>query len=727
MRVIVGQAEDIDTLKAVRRVIFQCQTQLAGQIPHAAILMAGVEYDHAIVLQAVQATFPELPLAGCTTAGEMASADGFSDDSLVLMLFCSGQLTFGVGLGTSLARHPDDAVARALEMARGNLPGPEQLCLVFCEGVSAPAHEAVQSLNRKVARGCPVFGGVAAHPWHLETQTRQFCNHEVHEDAIVVLLIQGPVAYRFSVSNSWQPVGKQAPVAACAGSEVRMIGDQPALDFYRHYLGPHAHPVLEFPLAVHSPESRRFYILAPLGYDEQTGGVRFAVPIQEGQIVQLTEVTRERMISDVRQTLAAEVAVTEDDWQPAAGLVFSCATRKHILGTQTTEEIALLQSHLPAGIALAGFYSFGEISPLESAGSSLLHNCTFVTLLLGERLGAGKPAAAAPPNVSSHAAPAKTLSADDLRRRVAFLERKLERSEFYRQRLEFHKDLSASLLRKINREINQARLEIKRKSDLLRHTLALADEIQRNLLPAEAPWSPFFDIAGQSLFCSETGGDYFDYLQVADRSDGNIGVVVGDVSGHGVEAALLMTTVRALLRLSIARGGALDQIVNDVNRHLAEDVGQSGRFMTLCLLRLLPENGEMEWVRAGHEPAVWYDPACDRLVELMGAGTALGVDAGIRFSLNRQAGLAPGQIVFLATDGLWETRNPQGAFFGKQAVHDIIRQNSQAPAAVIVEKLLEGMNRFRGPNPLEDDVTLVVIKIKSLPEMTPAGHWYPSI
>ncbi len=727
MRVVVGQAEDIDTLKAVRRVIYQCQTQLAGDVPRAAILMAGVEYDHVLVLQALQAAFPELPLIGCTTAGEMASASGFSDDSLALMILCSRQLTFGVGRGLSLSLDPEAAVDRALTMARGSLPGPEQLCLVFCEGISAPAHEAVQALNQKVAAGCPVFGGVAAHPWHIETQTRQFHNHEALADAIVVLLIHGPVAFRFSISNSWQPVGKRAPVVESAGSEIRVIGDKPALEFYRHYLGSHSHPVLEFPLAVHSPESRRFYILAPLGHDEDTGGVRFAVPIHKGQIVQLTEVTRERMISDVRQTLAAESLMPDDDWRPAAGLIFSCATRKHILGTQTAEEIELLRTHLPRGIALTGFYSFGEISPLDAEGQSLLHNCTFITLLLGEHHGTAPMPEAAPVIANAVSSPVDESSREDLLRQVAFLERKLGRSEFYRERLEFHKDLSASLLRKINREINQARLEIKRKNEMLRHTLALADEIQKNLLPAEAPWSPFFDIAGQSLFCSETGGDYFDYLQVVDRPDGELGVVVGDVSGHGVEAALLMTTVRALLRLSISRGGALDRIVNDVNRHLAEDVGQSGRFMTLCLLRLLPETGEMEWVRAGHDPAIWYDPASDRLMELMGTGTALGVDAGFRFSLNRRAGLAPGQIVFLATDGLWETRNQQGGFFGKQAVHDLIRQNCQAPATVIVDQLIAGMDRFRGPHPLEDDVTLVVIKIKTLPEMTSAAHWYPSI
>lgn len=716
MRVVVGQAENIDTGNAVRSVIAQCRAQLAGRRPRAGVLVAGVEYDHAQVLEALQGAFPGLPLVGCTTAGEMASAVGFSDDSLALMLFCSEQLAFGAGQGLGLSRDPETAVAQALGMARASLPGPEQLCLVFCEGVSAPAHSAVQSLNRRVAGGCAVFGGVAAHPWHIETETRQFCNGQVLEDAIVVLLVQGPIRFRFSVCNSWQPVGQRAPVVETAGSEVRVIGDKPALDFYRHYLGPHSHPVLEFPLAVHSPESSRFYILAPLGHDEETGGVRFAVPVQEGQIVQLTEVTRERMISDMRRTLKAE-SLLADDWQPSAGLIFSCATRKHILGTQTTEEIKLLQAHMPPGTALMGFYSFGEISPLEAGRQSLLHNCTFITLLLGEHDRADLTSQPLPLSAVVESDTAGISTAGDFQGQVAFLERKLNRSEFYRQRLESHKDLSASLLRKINREINEARLEIKRKNEMLRHTLALADEIQKNLLPAEPPQSPYFDIAGRSLFCSETGGDYFDYLRISGRREGDIGVVVGDVSGHGVEAALLMTTVRALLRLSIARGGALDRIVNDVNRHLAEDVGQSGRFMTLCLLRLLPASAEMEWVRAGHDPAIWYDPAKDRLVELMGAGMALGVDADYGFSLNHQTGLRPGQVIFLATDGLWETRNPQGAFFGKQAVHTLIRRNSDQPAATIVEHLVAGMNRFRGDHPLEDDVTLVVIKIKSLPEI----------
>jgi hypothetical protein len=189
------------------------------------------------------------------------------------------------------------------------------------------------------------------------------------------------------------------------------------------------------------------------------GSVRFAVPIQKGQIVQLTESTREQMIADVHQTLANASNRPGDDWHPAAGLVFSCATRKHILGTQTAEEIRMLRTHLPRGIALMGFYSFGEISPLEAGGPSVLHSCTFITLLIGENNSRDEAAVTLPVPAVESAAAGGNASPGDLARQIAFLERKLVRSEYYRERLEYHKDLSAALLRKINPEISQTRLE----------------------------------------------------------------------------------------------------------------------------------------------------------------------------------------------------------------------------------------------------------------------------
>ena len=154
--------------------------------------------------------------------------------------------------------------------------------------------------------------------------------------------------------------------------------------------------------------------------------------------------------------------------------------------------------------------------------------------------------------------------------------------------------------KKINRDINSARLEIEHKNDLLRQTLELADEIQKNMLPRRNPDVANFQIAGKSVYCSETGGDYFDSL-IDKGFPEPFGVLVGDVTGHGIEAALLMTTARALIRSRALQPGSIAQILSEVNQHLADDVVDSGRFMTLFYLNIDPRNKNLSWVRAGHE------------------------------------------------------------------------------------------------------------------------------
>ena len=710
MKVVIGQVEEVDSGIAVDELIRQCRTQLNGAQPQAGILWAGVEFDHDRVLAALVAAFPDMPLVGCTTAGEMSTHLGFSDDSLCLMLFAASRLHYAAGCGRALAHDPVQAAMQALEAARAQLPGPETLCLVFCEAVET-AHLVVETLGRQVAPGCPVFGGVAAHPWHIETPSAQFIGTAVLRDAVVVLLVHGGVAYRFCLSNSWQPVGKTEVVGRTRGDTILRIGDRSALDFYRYYLGAHSAPALEFPLAVHEPASDQFYIRSPISYDEADGAVKFAIPVPQGTVVQLTEATREHMRENMRQHIAALAQDAAAAWQPAAGLVFSCATRKQILGTQITEELKMLRAHLPAGLPIMGFYSFGEIGPLVPGGGSLLHNCTFVALLIGD---AGDRA----PLTATAAAPALTPAAEgakseaDLQRQITFLKRKLRRTEYYLGRLEYNKDLTGALLRKINREINAARREIKRKNQMLHHKLALADEIQQNLLPARPPHSRYFEVAARSIYCSETGGDYYDYLQVPQAPPESLCVAVGDVTGHGVEAALLMTTVRALLRGRLSGGGTLDEVVGEVNRQLTRDVGLSGRFMTLFLLCLMPHARQLTWVRAGHDPALWYDPRDDRLIELKGEGMALGVEAEAAFARHQQAGLAAGQVLLLATDGLWECRNAQGALFGKQPLYELIRRDHAQSADALATDVMAQLDRFRGGQPLEDDVTLVVVKVK---------------
>ena len=244
----------------------------------------------------------------------------------------------------------------------------------------------------------------------------------------------------------------------------------------------------------------------------------------------------------------------------------------------------------------------------------------------------------------------------------------------------------------------------------LKEAMGLAMEVQQSLLPREAPRIAGFDIAGQSIYCDETGGDYYDFIEFPELGHGRVGVAVGDVAGHGIAPALLMTTVRALLRSRIVQPGDLAQIITDVNRLLCIDTSESGNFMTLFFMLMDSDNREVQWIRAGHEPAVVYDPSTDSFSELYGDGIALGVDETWSFQENRQELWSDSRIVLIGTDGIWEAENPQGEGFGKKRLREIIRKHKHQTSQEIVHATTEALAKHRQTAPQQDDITMVVIK-----------------
>jgi PAS domain S-box-containing protein len=249
-------------------------------------------------------------------------------------------------------------------------------------------------------------------------------------------------------------------------------------------------------------------------------------------------------------------------------------------------------------------------------------------------------------------------------------------------------------------------------SDLTRQkkSLILAGEVQRNLLPQDSPYVKGFDVAGRMDSCDEIGGDYFDYWVDPHRPDSRIHIVVGDVTGHGPEAALLMTAARAIFRLEASKGGDMENVINAMNRQLVQDVLDTGRFMTLFCLQIDAQDSQMQWVRAGHAPALLYTPDNDGFTELKGQGMALGVDAAYSYQVNRAPAIACGQIIAIGTDGIWEALDRRREPYGTDRLRNIIRQNAHRQASEIVDSVYDDLNRFAYGIKRVDDITLVVVK-----------------
>ena len=250
-------------------------------------------------------------------------------------------------------------------------------------------------------------------------------------------------------------------------------------------------------------------------------------------------------------------------------------------------------------------------------------------------------------------------------------------------------------------------------TDMTEHkkALTLAGEVQKSLLPQEKPMVPGLDIAGRNVSCDEIGGAYFDFLWRRDSIKGPCSVVVGDISGHGVDSALLMTTARAFLRMRASQPGTISEIITAMNHHLTRDVLESGRFMTLFYLTIDPDNDRIDWVRAGHDPALVYDPERDEFQELKGSGVALGVKEDFTYQENNMGGLTNGQIIAIGTDGIWEAVNSQGEMFGKERFRNIIRKNARAGSSDILNAVYNELNQFTRGQKSEDDITLVIVKV----------------
>lgn len=248
----------------------------------------------------------------------------------------------------------------------------------------------------------------------------------------------------------------------------------------------------------------------------------------------------------------------------------------------------------------------------------------------------------------------------------------------------------------------------------LRKGLLVAQEIQQTLLPVSTPRIEGVDIAFACIFSDETGGDFFDFLDhgtvhgVPDSP--KLSIVVGDVTGHGIGAALLMASARAYLRMQSESSTSPAELLTKVNTLLTKDNYGTGRFVTLFTLQLDTQSKEVLWASAGHDPAITYTAATGLIDEMRATGLPLGVTPESTYHENCCRLFSPGDIIVIGTDGIWEAMSPAGVMLGKDRLRDIIAGNATLSAQGIVNAITKAVTAHLNGAEQYDDVTLVVLK-----------------
>jgi sigma-B regulation protein RsbU (phosphoserine phosphatase) len=243
----------------------------------------------------------------------------------------------------------------------------------------------------------------------------------------------------------------------------------------------------------------------------------------------------------------------------------------------------------------------------------------------------------------------------------------------------------------------------------LDHDLEIARDIQRILLPSEAPAINGFQISGINVPARQVSGDYFDYIQV---DEDRLGVAIADVSGKGVPASLIMAICRSVLRAEAARNPSPADVLRKVNRQLYPDIKED-MFISMAYLILNHHHDGVTLARAGHDAPLLYKRKPQTVTSIKPPGMVVGIDSGNvfdRLTIDFAVPLERGDCLVLYTDGVTETLNAEGDEFGLDRMMQSVRASANDGAQTIVRKIIEDVRDFTGSVPQNDDITLIAIR-----------------
>ena len=242
----------------------------------------------------------------------------------------------------------------------------------------------------------------------------------------------------------------------------------------------------------------------------------------------------------------------------------------------------------------------------------------------------------------------------------------------------------------------------------LDHDLEIARDIQRILLPSEAPALRGFDISGINVPARQVSGDYFDYIKIDEE---RLGVAIADVSGKGVPASLIMAICRSVLRSQAGNNASPAEVLRKVNRQLYPDIKED-MFISMAYLVVDHTRNQVTLSRAGHDAPLLYKRATQTVTPIKPPGMVLGIDSGSvfdRITVDFDVLLDPGDCLVLYTDGVTEALDAEGDEFGLERTIQSVRASAGNGAAAIINRVIDDVRNFAGSQPQNDDITLIAI------------------
>lgn len=290
---------------------------------------------------------------------------------------------------------------------------------------------------------------------------------------------------------------------------------------------------------------------------------------------------------------------------------------------------------------------------------------------------------------------------------IVYADSPIATTNFTEDHLEVLKTLaSVAAIRVENARLLEEQLDRER----LEREIYLAREIQQRFQPATPPQVEGYDLIGISFSCYEIGGDYYDFIR---RPDEKLIITLGDVSGKGTAAALLMSSLHAAIHAQACVQTSLTQTIAAVNLYLAENI-PSNRFVTLFYSELDAESGTLNYLNAGHNPPlIVRRPArqgeANPHEQLDAGGIPLGISPDAQYE-EQTTHLSAGDILVIYSDGVSETANSEGEEFGIERLRETIIANMDLTAAALRDRIESALTKFAGGTRTADDVTLIIVK-----------------